>query len=221
MDTKKTTTLDLRNTELTNNHLTLSQSLRSIQLSNCQLTSFPDDLRNCFDLHNLNLSHNQIQQIPSETIARLQKLKYLSINNNELSTFPYEASSCVCLEELYIQGNNLSGAWPLPELFKLQKLNISNNSITTLYTKRMYPNLKNLNASNNAITTVPLHIGELETAILSSNRIDSLPIAAWSDGNENVQSHKKCQLKKLLVDDNLLKDSDLTSKITSLLICDV
>ena len=214
MDTKKTTTLDLRNTELTNNHLTLSQSLRSIQLSNCQLTSFPDDLRNCFDLHNLNLSHNQIQQIPSETIARLQKLKYLSINNNELSTFPYEASSCVCLEELYIQGNNLSGAWPLPELFKLQKLNISNNSITTLYTytKRMYPNLKNLNASNNAITTVPLHIGELETAILSSNRIGSLPIAAWS---------KKCQLKKLLVDDNLLKDSKLTSKITSLLICDV
>ena len=221
MDTKKTTTLDLRNTELTNNHLTLSQSLRSIQLSNCQLTSFPDDLRNCFELHNLNLSHNQIQQIPSETIARLQKLKYLSINNNELSTFPYEASSCVCLEELYIQGNNLSGAWPLPELFELQKLNISNNSITTLYTKRMYPNLKNLNASNNSITTVPLHIGELETVILSSNRIDSLPIAAWSDGNENVQSHKKCQLKKLLVDDNLLKDSDLTSKITSLLICDV
>ena len=214
MDTKKTTTLDLRNTELTNNHLTLSQSLRSIQLSNCQLTSFPDDLRNCFDLHNLNLSHNQIQSISSETIARLQKLKYLSINNNELSTFPYEASSCVCLEELYIQGNNLSGAWPLPELFKLQKLNISNNSITTLYTytKRMYPNLKNLNASNNAITTVPLHIGELETAILSSNRIGSLPIAAWS---------KKCQLKKLLVEDNLLKDSKLTSKITSLLICDV
>ena len=69
----------------------------------------------------------------------MRELKSLQTNQRllltELSTFPYEASSCVCLEELYIQGNNLSGAWPLPELFELQKLNISNNSITTLYTK--------------------------------------------------------------------------------------
>ncbi|CEJ04732.1 hypothetical protein RMCBS344292_18686 [Rhizopus microsporus] len=102
--------------------------LTELNLSNCKLSSLPEELfNNALGLERLVLDSNTLSTLPS-SIGSLQKLVKLSIQNNYLDSLPSEIGKLSELRALDAQKNNLKG---LPrEIWlccSLQTLNCSSN----------------------------------------------------------------------------------------------
>jgi Leucine-rich repeat (LRR) protein/serine/threonine protein phosphatase PrpC/class 3 adenylate cyclase len=102
--------------------------LTELNLSNCKLSSLPEDLfNNTQGLERLVLDSNTLNTIPS-SIGALQRLVKLSIQSNNLETLPSEIGKLSELKALDAQKNNLKS---LPrEIWlcaALQTLNCSSN----------------------------------------------------------------------------------------------
>lgn len=109
-------------------HPVLSSRLTELNLSNCKLSSLPDDvfIHTTFIEH-LVLDSNTINRIPS-SIGSLRKLVRLSVQNNNLDSLPSEIAKLHELKILDAQKNNLKTLpkeiWLCPSL---QTLNCSSN----------------------------------------------------------------------------------------------
>ncbi|KAI9310979.1 hypothetical protein BX666DRAFT_2032469 [Dichotomocladium elegans] len=106
--------------------------LTTLDLSNCMLSSLPEDLfLNTPLLDELILDNNQLNLIPS-SIGALRKLTKLSVQSNLLDSLPSEISKLGELKTLQVQNNNLS---QLPKQIwlcaSLQVLNCSSNLLET------------------------------------------------------------------------------------------
>ncbi|KAI8331028.1 phosphatase 2C-domain-containing protein [Chlamydoabsidia padenii] len=106
--------------------------LTNLNLSNCKLSSFPDDIfYSTLNLEQLTLDSNTLTSLP-KSIGVLQKLNRLSIQDNKLNGLPMEISKLTELKVLLAQKNNLQS---LPkELWlcsSLQVLNCSSNLLET------------------------------------------------------------------------------------------
>lgn len=103
------------------------KNLRSLNLSNNNLVEIPIELTKLKWLKRLDLSGNQIKQVRSK-IFELTNLQFLNLSNNELKTLPKQISELKKLKELHIAGNQLT---ILPneigELSQVRLLNISRN----------------------------------------------------------------------------------------------
>lgn len=102
--------------------------LSELNLSNCKLSSLPEDLfNNTQGLERLVLDSNTLNAIPS-SIGALKRLVKLSIQNNNLETLPSEIGQLSELKALDAQKNNLK---LLPKEIwlcaSLQTLNCSSN----------------------------------------------------------------------------------------------
>jgi adenylate cyclase len=102
--------------------------LTNLNLSNCKLSSFPDDIfYSTLNLEQLTLDSNTLTSLP-KSIGVLQKLNRLSVQDNKLNGLPAEISKLTELKILLAQKNNLQS---LPkELWlcsSLQVLNCSSN----------------------------------------------------------------------------------------------
>ncbi|KAI8344460.1 hypothetical protein BC941DRAFT_464678 [Chlamydoabsidia padenii] len=137
--------LHLRRLKMYKNHLTqfsltrkledsliaqpaLSSRLTELNLSNCKLSSLPDDVFiHTTLLEHLVLDSNTINRIPS-SIGSLRKLVRFSVQNNNLDSLPPEIANLHELKILDAQKNNLKTLpkeiWLCPSL---QILNCSSN----------------------------------------------------------------------------------------------
>ncbi|KAG0179119.1 cysteinyl-tRNA synthetase [Apophysomyces sp. BC1021] len=102
--------------------------LTDLNLSNCKLTSLPDDLfLITTSVENLVLDDNALNSIPS-SIGALRNLCRLSVQNNDLETIPAQIFKLGELKDLDAQKNNLK---MLPKEIwmcaSLQTLNCSSN----------------------------------------------------------------------------------------------
>jgi adenylate cyclase len=123
----------LKQLKMYKNHLTQfnlsgGSCLSELVLSNCKLSSLPEDLfLNTQNLERLCLDSNTINALPS-SIGALQRLVKLSIQNNNLETLPSEIGKLSELKALDAQKNNLK---LLPKEIwtcaSLQTLNCSSN----------------------------------------------------------------------------------------------
>ncbi|CAD8200351.1 unnamed protein product [Paramecium octaurelia] len=109
---------------------TLSKSLQDLDASNNLFDQFPNQLRNYINIKNLNLSNNQIQQIPTKFY--LPNLEKLTLSENQIKQLPSSLFKLKTLKELNLNSNNLEY---LPsELFELKLiyLGLRSNQFTTL-----------------------------------------------------------------------------------------
>ncbi|XP_054727146.1 protein toll-like [Anastrepha obliqua] len=132
-------------TTLPKNLLNDQQKLLSLDLSLNRLQSLPDTLfQNTKHLRVLKLSHNQLVEISSELFSPLSNLEHLYLNNNNLININFNAfRDTTNLKSLQLENNqiglaNASGlidytSSPFRYLFKLEKLNLRNNSIKYLH----------------------------------------------------------------------------------------
>ncbi|ORZ09003.1 hypothetical protein BCR42DRAFT_396553 [Absidia repens] len=106
----------------------VSNCLTELNLSNCKLSSLPDDVfLNTTLIEHLVLDSNTINRIPN-SIGSLRKLVRLSVQNNNLDSLPPEVAKLHELKILDAQKNNLKTLpkeiWLCPSL---QILNCSSN----------------------------------------------------------------------------------------------
>eukprot|EP00096_Caligus_rogercresseyi_P008957 TRINITY_DN2947_c0_g1_i1.p1 TRINITY_DN2947_c0_g1~~TRINITY_DN2947_c0_g1_i1.p1 ORF type:complete len:639 (-),score=176.94 TRINITY_DN2947_c0_g1_i1:1306-3222(-) len=107
-----------------------SSSLEQLYLQNNEITDFPILHSKLKELH---LGHNNIQEIPSESIMRLGSLVILDLKFNQVPLLPEEFASLQSLERLDLANNRLSDIPPIiGTLPNLMSLVVEGNSIKTI-----------------------------------------------------------------------------------------
>ncbi len=80
-------------------------------------------LGNCAQLTTLDLTHNELVDLP-ELIGNLKNLSRLLIRYNRLSAIPSSLANCSKLDEFNIEGNNVSQLPVCLEYFFFQSFNL-------------------------------------------------------------------------------------------------
>ncbi|RVE69257.1 hypothetical protein OJAV_G00076050 [Oryzias javanicus] len=102
--------------------------LSVLDLSYNQLTEIPRDLENSRNMLVLNLSHNSIDSIPNQLFINLTDLLYLDLSDNKLDSLPPQMRRLVHLQTLVLNNNPLMHAQlrQLPAMVALQTLHLRN-----------------------------------------------------------------------------------------------
>uniref|UniRef100_A0A3Q1FFD5 FLII actin remodeling protein n=1 Tax=Acanthochromis polyacanthus TaxID=80966 RepID=A0A3Q1FFD5_9TELE len=106
--------------------------LSVLDLSYNQLTEIPRDLENSRNMLVLNLSHNSIDCIPNQLFINLTDLLYLDLSDNKLDSLPPQMRRLVHLQTLILNNNPLMHAQlrQLPAMVALQTLHLRNTQRT-------------------------------------------------------------------------------------------
>ncbi|KAI4822802.1 hypothetical protein KUCAC02_008330 [Chaenocephalus aceratus] len=106
--------------------------LSVLDLSFNQLTEIPRDLENSRNMLVLNLSHNGIDAIPNQLFINLTDLLYLDLSDNKLDSLPPQMRRLVHLQTLTLNNNPLMHAQlrQLPAMVALQTLHLRNTQRT-------------------------------------------------------------------------------------------
>lgn len=154
-------------------------SLTLLDLSGNQLASLPPQIGKFTSLTELRLSHNQLASLSPE-IGQLASLRVLGLSSNKLASLPPEVCQLTLLTHLILD-NNLLGHLP-PEIGNLKLLrflNIGPNQITCLPPQiGQLTSLIELHLDRNEITTLGPEIGQLtslEKLYLNINDLRNLP----------------------------------------------
>lgn len=152
------------------------KKITKLDLSNQNLTSFPDYVFKMTNLRKLILHNNHISKIPPQ-IKALSKLMVLDLSNNELSTIGYQVlklpklkilnlcyNQIVCLpngikevgiKQLLLSNNRLSRL-NIGGFRKLERLTINNNELNIVALEGVYPFLKDIWMGNNPIKRIAI-----------------------------------------------------------------
>ena len=121
--------LDFSNFQLTNevpDTAEIAENLISLDLSKNLFIRWPQ-LSPFVSLLTLDLSHNQLQQLP-DSFGTLINLRSLFLNSNKLTRLNESITQLVQLEKLSLANNNISELCPdIGQLVKLEVLNLSGN----------------------------------------------------------------------------------------------
>ncbi|XP_047340058.1 plant intracellular Ras-group-related LRR protein 6-like [Impatiens glandulifera] len=146
------------NFHLINNNIINMAAISKLDLSNNNLQEIPESVTaRLLNLTELDIRSNELKSLPN-SIGCLSKLKILNISCNLISSFPKTIENCKSLEELTANFNLLN---KLPdtigfELTKLKKLSINSNKLIFLpYSTCHLTNLRLLDARLNHLHSLP------------------------------------------------------------------
>lgn len=130
--------------------------LQSIEVINCEESSFPSELYNLNQLQQIKLTKGKISKLP-DGIASLRRLEYLVLDENNINKLPSDLGSLSYLRVLRLKSNNLS---ELPKtisgLRNLQYMDLSENKFSEIPDNfRTLSNLKHLNFNKNILILPP------------------------------------------------------------------
>ena len=140
---------------------------------------FPDTLIQLTHLTNLDLSENELEELP-ESIGQLKQLLTLNLSDNHFYEFPESIGQFAKLKTLYLTSNQLSKlSDSLCQLTQLTNLLLSENELEGLPESiGQLKHLKKLFLDGNELTELPEVIGELKqltTLLLPDNKLTTLP----------------------------------------------
>ncbi|CAB3404372.1 unnamed protein product [Caenorhabditis bovis] len=180
---------------------------RILNLKESALHRIPDDVEKMFMIRTLNLSINYLITLPSY-IRKFTQLKTLDLSRNPLESLPDELGLLTSLENLIVNSTKV-GQFP--------------NTLSGC------ENLKNIEACEIQLVSFPVVFCELknvETLLLTGNRIDSIPDEIRNLKAINVQLNKNrlrslnapnlklCErLRVLNVDNNQLSRDEIENLV--------
>lgn len=152
-------------------------SLNDLNLSNNNLNDLPGEISYLRSLAKLDLSFNELTELP-KSFNRIKFLTHLNLSNNLLTDFPEEIKYMKHLKELDLSHNSLEKFQSL-KTRHLTKLNLSNNDLESISGSiKSHRVLIELNLSGNSLTAMPTNLptsGKLRKLDLSNNQISSIP----------------------------------------------
>ncbi|KAI1292098.1 Protein flightless-1 [Halotydeus destructor] len=169
----------LKNTGIPQNIFQLKE-LTILDLSHNQLNEVPEELEHSTNLKLLNLSYNQIDFLPNQLFVNLTNLTFLDLSDNNLDTVPPQIRRLVNLETLILNNNPLGHMRPLPALVSLHNLHLRNTRRTLKNippTLDVLENLVDVDLGENELARVPTFLyslPKLKRLNLSDNLISEL-----------------------------------------------
>jgi Leucine-rich repeat (LRR) protein len=155
------------------------QQLTDITITNCRLAACPDSLGSLANLVNLDLTSNDLAELP-ESLARLQRLETLVLQGNRLKSPPSWLGQLTALRVLDLAKNGLR-EFPrqVLELTRLEQLDLRDNEITAVPEDlARLGGLRRLDLRATHLAVIPAALArltELRVLNLSSNPIAALP----------------------------------------------
>lgn len=181
--------------------------LEVLELQANRLLVLPEAIRGLVNLRVLNVSHNQLTDLPMEALQQLP-LQDLDASNNALigSLFPLGGSAeHRTLRSLNVANNSLAALTFLEQfdLPLLQTLNVTNNHLAAMQPLHGCPGLITLSAGENKVSEMPSGFTELTRlrhVNFSSNELRMLPsaIANMESLESLVLAANPLQVKKYL-----------------------
>ncbi len=186
--------------------------LEHLNLSHNEESCFPEWIGPLFPaLTSLYVVGNNMKKLP-DTALKLPRLKTLDLSNNQLTEIPHEfISKCFALEML-LASNNCLTTLPeavAPSLTNLKTVRLNKNNLGEKSSKKQFsiprflltlPNVKILDLSSNNLEDIPPPISwstqQLKELVLADNKIKKLSL-------EGVESW--AHLERLNLSDNCLK----------------
>uniref|UniRef100_UPI003AAD4729 protein flightless-1 homolog isoform X4 n=1 Tax=Centroberyx gerrardi TaxID=166262 RepID=UPI003AAD4729 len=211
--------LSVSHNSLTTLHGELSSlpNLRAVvaRANNLKNSGVPDDIFQLDDLSVLDLSYNQLTEIPRD-LENSRNMLVLNLSHNGIDSIPNQLSqlpAMVALQTLHLRNTQRTQSnmpTSLEGLTHLADVDLSCNDLTRV-PECLYSlgSLKRLNLSSNQISELSLCIDQwtqLETLNLSRNQLTSLPSAIC----------KLSKLKKLYVNSNKLDFDGVPSGVGKL-----
>ena len=186
--------------------------LENLNLSHNEENCFPEWLGDIFPaLTSLYVMGNNMTKLPDSPL-KLRRLKTLDLSNNQLSEIPREfVSECFSLETLVASNNNLTTLPEIvaPSLTNLKIIRCNKNKLGGQSSKKQFsfprflltlPNVKVVDLSSNNLEDIPPPISwstqQLKELVLADNKIKKLSL----EGAE-----KWAYLERLNLSDNCLK----------------
>ncbi|MEM6715467.1 MAG: COR domain-containing protein [Cyanobacteria bacterium P01_C01_bin.147] len=152
--------------------------LRSLNLSENQLTALPESLGQLTQLRSLNLSYNQLTALP-ESMGQLTQLQELDLYGNQLTTLPESLGQLFQLQTLNLGGNQLTVFPGFTTLLNLRKLILSGNQFQAFPdTLQAITSLESIHLINTGLRKVPQWIRNfthLRVLDVPENEIPELP----------------------------------------------
>jgi Leucine-rich repeat (LRR) protein len=135
-----------------------NDSLKSLAIRSCHLTSIPDKICDIINLQSLDLTSNSIES-SNEKLSKLKKLRFIGLDYNQLSDF----------EALAIQLLNFKD---------LHTISLNNNKLTNIPNNICsLKNLYILSLASNRISEIPACLSDFKSFSLNvqDNQIESIP----------------------------------------------
>ena len=144
-----------------------------------QLTSFPLEILSLADsLEILDLSNNQLSTLPEE-LKQLTKLKIIFASHNHFETLPEVLGQCANLEMVGFKSNKIKHVPAKSLPMKLRWLILTDNQISVLPDSLgERPRLQKLALAGNVLTHLPHTLAQshnLELVRISANRLTECP----------------------------------------------
>ncbi|XP_041830050.1 leucine-rich repeat-containing protein 20 [Melanotaenia boesemani] len=155
---------------------TVEEGTNSLDLSSCQLISFPDGVFKVLrtvseNIHVITLADNEMKVISSKFFSTFTQLKELDLQGNVLTKLPDNVGEMKCLTSISLANNNFS-IFPdkLTEIATLEKIDLEGNNITEIPLEKLsvMPALKWLNMKSNPLDS------NTRSALKSPHKFDVL-----------------------------------------------
>ncbi|GAA2797590.1 leucine-rich repeat domain-containing protein [Kribbella solani] len=171
--------------------------LTSLDLSDNQLTELPPAwLADAPRLQRLVLAGNRLTELPA-TIGQATALRLLDVSDNRLEAIPAEIAHCHELRRIDVSSNGLRDLTPLAEVPGLLILDAADNRLSELTAAPGPPTLTALDLSGNELATLPAafaRLPALHRLDLSGNHLTSAALDVLAE----------LPLEELYLDDNEL-----------------